>query len=91
MFSCVVVLCPLSVVDGWISEVDKFCPELKVLRYIGDKETRRSLRRTVYDHVKKHKSKVINLIFIMTITFKMFIFGNDDIWIYATGRTGATF
>ncbi|KAL5718919.1 DNA helicase [Ranunculus cassubicifolius] len=47
------VLCPLSVVDGWISEVDKFCPELRVLRYIGDKEKRRSLRKEVYDCIQK--------------------------------------
>ncbi|PIA34541.1 hypothetical protein AQUCO_03700074v1 [Aquilegia coerulea] len=50
------VLCPLSVVDGWISEVAKFCPELRVLRYIGDKEIRRGLRRTMYENVKKQSS-----------------------------------
>ncbi|XP_043717100.1 probable helicase CHR10 isoform X2 [Telopea speciosissima] len=50
------VLCPLSVIDGWISEIANFCPKLRVLRYIGDKETRRSLRRTMYEHVKQQYS-----------------------------------
>ncbi|KAF5193933.1 Chromatin remodeling [Thalictrum thalictroides] len=50
------VLCPLSVVDGWISEVAKFCPGLRVLRYIGDKEIRRGLRRTMYENVNKQSS-----------------------------------
>ncbi|XP_042512904.1 probable helicase CHR10 isoform X3 [Macadamia integrifolia] len=47
------VLCPLSVIDGWISEIANFCPKLRVLRYIGDKLTRCSLRRTMYEHVKQ--------------------------------------
>ncbi|XP_057999585.1 probable helicase CHR10 isoform X2 [Hevea brasiliensis] len=50
------VLCPLSVTDGWVSEMAKFTPKLKVLRYVGDKEHRRSLRKTLYEHVKEHPS-----------------------------------
>lgn len=50
------VLCPLSVTDGWVSEMDKFAPKLKVLRYVGDKEHRRVLRRAIYEHVKEHSS-----------------------------------
>ncbi|ONK56377.1 uncharacterized protein A4U43_C10F7830 [Asparagus officinalis] len=45
------VLCPLSVTDGWISEFTKFCPSLNVLRYVGDKGHRGSLRRMMYEHV----------------------------------------
>ncbi|KAJ6320605.1 hypothetical protein OIU78_015903 [Salix suchowensis] len=50
------VLCPLSVTDGWVSEIAKFTPKLKVLRYIGEKEPRRSLRKTIYEHVKESPS-----------------------------------
>ncbi|KAM3685410.1 hypothetical protein ACJW31_11G115400 [Castanea mollissima] len=50
------VLCPLSVTDGWVSEVVKFAPNLEVLRYVGDKERRRSLRWTMYEHVKSQSS-----------------------------------
>lgn len=50
------VLCPLSVTDGWMSEFDKFCPSLNVLRYVGEKEHRRSLRREMYEHVQKQSS-----------------------------------
>jgi SNF2 family DNA or RNA helicase len=51
-----VVLCPLSVTDGWVSEIDKFTPKLKVLRYVGEKEHRRSLRKTIHEHVKESPS-----------------------------------
>ena len=51
-----VVLCPLSVTDGWASEVVKFAPSLEVLRYVGDKEHRHSLRCTMYEHVKEQSS-----------------------------------
>lgn len=50
------VLCPLSVIDGWESEIVKFTPKLKVVRYVGEKEHRRSLRKMMYDHVKDHLS-----------------------------------
>ncbi|KAL5571832.1 hypothetical protein UlMin_021429 [Ulmus minor] len=50
------VLCPLSVTDGWVSECDKFAPKLKVLRYVGDKDHRRSLRRMIYEQVQEHTS-----------------------------------
>ncbi|PRQ57238.1 putative DNA helicase chromatin remodeling SNF2 family [Rosa chinensis] len=50
------VLCPLSVTDGWVSEMENFAPKLKFVRYVGDKEYRRSLRRTIYEHVKVHSS-----------------------------------
>jgi hypothetical protein len=51
-----VVLCPLSVTDGWASEVVKFAPSLEVLRYVGDKKYRRSLRWTLYEHLKEQSS-----------------------------------
>ncbi|KAI7748636.1 hypothetical protein M8C21_012436 [Ambrosia artemisiifolia] len=50
------ILCPLSVTDGWISEVTKFSPKLKVLRYVGDKQYRRALRREMYENVEKQSS-----------------------------------
>lgn len=50
------VLCPLSVTDGWVSEVVKFAPNLEVLQYVGDKDHRRSLRWTMYEHVKAQSS-----------------------------------
>ncbi|GAB4844308.1 Probable helicase chr10 [Ancistrocladus abbreviatus] len=50
------VLCPLSVTDGWLSEMEKFSPKLKVLRYVGEKEHRRTLRRTIYEYVEAQSS-----------------------------------
>ncbi|TYI15073.1 hypothetical protein ES332_A08G162700v1 [Gossypium tomentosum] len=63
------VLCPLSVTDGWVSEIVKFTPKLEVLRYVGDKEHRRSLRKTIYEHVKeKSSSNVPSLPFDVLLT-----------------------
>ncbi|CAL1385281.1 unnamed protein product [Linum trigynum] len=50
------VLCPLSVTDGWVLEMANFTPMLKILRYVGDKEHRRSLRMTMYKHVEEQTS-----------------------------------
>nr|XP_043622310.1 probable helicase CHR10 [Erigeron canadensis] len=50
------ILCPLSVTDGWVSEVAKFAPKLKVVRYVGDKQCRRALRWEMYEHVKQQPS-----------------------------------
>uniref|UniRef100_A0A453JAP1 Helicase ATP-binding domain-containing protein n=1 Tax=Aegilops tauschii subsp. strangulata TaxID=200361 RepID=A0A453JAP1_AEGTS len=47
-----VVLCPLSVTDGWLSEFGKFCPTLKVIQYVGDKPHRRQIRRTIHEDVQ---------------------------------------
>ncbi|KAL8500266.1 hypothetical protein ACS0TY_020030 [Phlomoides rotata] len=46
------VLCPLSVTDGWVSEVANFAPKLRLLRYVGEKEHRRKLRREIHEYVK---------------------------------------
>lgn len=56
------ILCPLSVTDGWISEVTKFSPKLKILRYVGDKEHRRALRREMYENVEKQSSPNVSLL-----------------------------
>ncbi|KAH7687606.1 DNA helicase protein [Dioscorea alata] len=52
------VLCPLSVTDSWMSEFAKFCPILRVLRYLGDKERRRDLRRMMHEHVQKQPPSI---------------------------------
>ncbi|KAI3763575.1 hypothetical protein L2E82_13517 [Cichorium intybus] len=49
--SFLMILCPLNVTDGWVSEVKQFAPKLTVLRYVGDKQCRRTLK-----HVQKQSS-----------------------------------
>ncbi|XP_077235394.1 SNF2 domain-containing protein / helicase domain-containing protein [Tasmannia lanceolata] len=50
------VLCPLSVTEGWVSEFANFCPTLRVLKYVGGKGHRCGLRRAIYERVKQHSS-----------------------------------
>ncbi|ROL44491.1 Chromodomain-helicase-DNA-binding protein 1-like [Anabarilius grahami] len=38
------VLCPLSVLENWRQELERFCPSLSVLCYAGDKERRAELQ-----------------------------------------------
>lgn len=38
------VLCPLSVLENWRQEVERFCPSLSVICYTGDKERRAELQ-----------------------------------------------
>lgn len=55
------ILCPLSVTDGWVSEVNQFAPKLTVLRYVGDKQYRRTLRRQMFEHVQNQSSSSHNV------------------------------
>ncbi|KAH1162060.1 hypothetical protein GLYMA_01G073400v4 [Glycine max] len=50
------VICPLSVTDGWVSEIVKFTPKLKVFKYVGDKECRRNLRMKIHEYVTGQSS-----------------------------------
>lgn len=51
-----VVICPLSVTEGWVSEIVKFTPKLTVFKYVGDKENRRNLRMKIHEHVARQSS-----------------------------------
>ncbi|CAA2954244.1 probable helicase CHR10 isoform X1 [Olea europaea subsp. europaea] len=64
------VLCPLSVIGGWVSEVANFAPKLRLLRYVGDKEHRRNLRRDMYENVKEQSlpSDTLKLPFDVLLT-----------------------
>ncbi|KAJ9558024.1 hypothetical protein OSB04_012638 [Centaurea solstitialis] len=84
------ILCPLSVTDGWVSEVAKFAPKLKVLRYVGDKQYRRALRREMYEHVEKQSSSpnVQDLPFdVLLTTYDIALIDQDFLcqipWYYA--------
>ncbi|KAL0397716.1 UNVERIFIED_CONTAM: putative helicase CHR10 [Sesamum calycinum] len=43
----------ILVIDGWVSEVGKFAPQLRLLPYVGEKEHRRTLRGEMHEHVKE--------------------------------------
>ncbi|KAL4324974.1 hypothetical protein GQ457_11G000670 [Hibiscus cannabinus] len=83
------VLCPLSVTDGWVSEIVKFTPKLEVLRYVGEKEHRRSLRKTIYEHVKdKSLNNALSLPFdVLLTTYDIALMDQDFLsqipWHYA--------
>lgn len=47
------VLCPLSVIDGWSSEFLQFAPKLQVLRYVGSKDERAVLSRKICEHINQ--------------------------------------
>ncbi|KAJ9470395.1 putative helicase CHR10 [Diplonema papillatum] len=51
----VLVVCPLSTVDNWASEFEKFAPSVRVLKYVGDKEERLATRDSVTDHLRRKK------------------------------------
>ncbi|XP_050968849.1 chromodomain-helicase-DNA-binding protein 1-like [Labeo rohita] len=41
------VLCPLSVLENWRQELERFCPSLSVICYTGDKERRAELQKEI--------------------------------------------
>ncbi|KAF7844920.1 putative helicase CHR10 isoform X1 [Senna tora] len=84
-----VVLCPLSVTDGWVSETVKFAPKLKVFKYVGEKEHRRSLRMKIHEHVKGKPSAVNDFLpfDVMLTTYDIALMDQDFLaqipWKYA--------
>lgn len=52
-----VVLCPLSVTEGWALEFARFAPDLLVIRYAGDKQKREELRRSICKHINGQTPK----------------------------------
>ncbi|PKU66041.1 putative chromatin-remodeling complex ATPase chain [Dendrobium catenatum] len=86
------VLCPLSITDGWFSEFNKFCQNLKVLQYVGDKEHRRALRRIMHEHLQKQSAlcnvgeAALNFDVLLT-TYEMALLDQDFLsqipWHYA--------
>ncbi|KAI0520640.1 hypothetical protein KFK09_008118 [Dendrobium nobile] len=86
------VLCPLSITDGWFSEFNKFCQNLKVLQYVGDKEHRRALRRMMHEHLQKQSAlcnvgeAALNFDVLLT-TYEMALLDQDFLsqipWHYA--------
>lgn len=84
------VLCPLSVTDGWVSEVANFAPSLIVLRYVGEKDHRRYLRRKMSEHVKEQSSQSDVLSFpfdVLLTTYDVALMDQDFLsqipWHYA--------
>lgn len=57
----IVVVCPLSVTDGWVSEIVRFAPCLNVLQYVGDKDTRRNARRRIFEHATSRSVSHVSL------------------------------
>lgn len=47
------VISPLSVTEGWASELRRFAPKLRTVRYTGDREQREGIRREISDGVNK--------------------------------------
>ncbi|XP_016127586.1 chromodomain-helicase-DNA-binding protein 1-like [Sinocyclocheilus grahami] len=48
------VLCPLSVLENWRQELERFCPILSVIYYTGDKEKRAELQKELRNNQHFH-------------------------------------
>ncbi|KAK0640439.1 Lymphoid-specific helicase [Lasiodiplodia hormozganensis] len=48
------VVCPLSVVNSWVNEAQRWTPGLKVLRFHGPKAERDALKKVATGHVDKY-------------------------------------
>ncbi|XP_069143260.1 probable helicase CHR10 isoform X2 [Solanum lycopersicum] len=82
------VLCPLSVTDGWMSEMANFAPKLRVLSYTGDKEHRCNLRRKIYESMNREASVAKSLPFdVLLTTYDIVLLDEDFLsqvpWCYA--------
>ncbi|XP_042436165.1 probable helicase CHR10 isoform X3 [Zingiber officinale] len=62
------VMCPLSVTDGWMSEFNKFCSTLRVILYVGDKKHRHNLRNSMHETLQRQSSSSNELPFDVLLT-----------------------
>ncbi|CAM8990986.1 unnamed protein product [Rhodiola kirilowii] len=84
------VLCPLSVTEGWVSEMTNFTPKLRLLNYVGEKEHRRTQRGMIYEYVngKSPASGGLQLPFdVLLTTYDVVLMDQDFLsqipWHYA--------
>lgn len=51
------VMAPLSVIDEWKKEFSRFAPSISVLKYIGNKEQREEIRKTIASNYSSSNCK----------------------------------
>ncbi|CAH1786967.1 unnamed protein product [Owenia fusiformis] len=59
-----IVLCPLSVINNWQTEIARFAPCLRLQSYLGDKDSRQDLRH----EIKKRKRETGEMPFDVILT-----------------------
>jgi ATP-dependent DNA helicase len=47
------IVCPLSLIQNWMQEFERFCPSLTVSRYIGNKEERTTTQNNILTFIKQ--------------------------------------
>lgn len=47
VFGCVLIIAPLSTLGNWMSEFQRWLPDVNVVKYHGDREHRRVLRESL--------------------------------------------
>lgn len=47
VFGCVLIIAPLSTLGNWMSEFQRWLPDVNVVKYHGDREQRRTLRENL--------------------------------------------
>lgn len=50
------VVAPLTIVQNWREELNRFCPSVRTVVYIGDQGERESIQERIVEHVKKQVS-----------------------------------
>ena len=78
-----VVICPLSVTEGWALEMARFAPHLRVLRYVGNKEEREELRQKICEHVNEQQARVGPTLFLnkyMNLCISYMLRSGNSLW-----------
>ena len=55
----VLIVAPLSTLGNWVSEFQKWCPSIEVLKYHGTREQRKSLRAALEEETTMMRAKVV--------------------------------
>lgn len=78
------IICPLSVIDGWISEAVKWTPDLEVLKYYGSQDERVKTKAAIVRRRKSERETVPDVVVTSydTIMSDIVWFRRAFIWAY---------
>lgn len=78
------VVCPLSVIDSWISEVSKWAPNLTILKYHGTQEDRRTLKAIIARQRRNRSGDLPDVVVTSydTVVFDVVWFRRAFVWEY---------